>query len=105
MKKTFFIICCFVCRRGSACQTMDLSGLWRFQFDPMGFGMTPGSELYLSRLGGSIALPGSTDQAGLGVRNEASYVDRLRPPFEYCGMAGISVKLLFLLPGAERILY
>lgn len=66
---------------------MDLSGLWRFQFDPMGFGMTPGSELYLSRLGGSIALPGSTDQAGLGVRNEASYVDRLSRRFEYCGMA------------------
>lgn len=26
---------------------LDLSGMWRFQLDPMGFGKTPGSELYL----------------------------------------------------------
>ena len=73
MKKTFLLFAVLFVVAGLRAQTMDLSGLWRFQFDPMGFGMTPGSELYLSRLGGSIALPGSTDQAGLGVRNEASY--------------------------------
>lgn len=87
MKKTFLLFAVLFVVAGLRAQTMDLSGLWRFQFDPMGFGMTPGSELYLSRLGGSIALPGSTDQAGLGVRNEASYVDRLSRRFEYCGMA------------------
>lgn len=27
---------------------LDLSGMWRFQLDPMGFGKTPGSELYLT---------------------------------------------------------
>ena len=36
---------------------IDLSGLWRFQLDPMGFGKTPGSELYLSKLTESIVLP------------------------------------------------
>lgn len=41
--------------------TIALDGLWRFQLDPMGFGMTPGSELYLSYLPETIVLPGSTD--------------------------------------------
>lgn len=35
---------------GQAAEQMDLSGIWRFQLDPMGFGKTPGSELYLSKL-------------------------------------------------------
>lgn len=87
MKRTFLLFVVLFIVVGLRAQTMDLSGLWRFQFDPMGFGMTPGSELYLSRLGGSIVLPGSTDQAGLGIRNEASHVDRLSRRFEYCGMA------------------
>jgi len=38
-------------------ESIDLSGLWRFQLDPMGFGKTPGSELYLSKLTESIVLP------------------------------------------------
>ena len=40
----------FACLTVQAAQTdrMDLSGLWRFQLDPMGFGKTPGSELYLN---------------------------------------------------------
>lgn len=43
---------------------MDLSGIWRFQLDPMGFGKIPGSELYQTKLTETIMLPGSTDQAG-----------------------------------------
>lgn len=66
---------------------MDLSGLWRFQLDPMGFGKTAGSELYLSRLPETIELPGSTDEGGKGIRNVAAYVDRLSRKFEYCGQA------------------
>lgn len=41
---------------------LDLSGMWRFQLDPMGFGKTPGSELYLDKLSETIMLPGSTDR-------------------------------------------
>lgn len=66
---------------------IDLSGLWRFQLDPSGFGMTAGSELYRTRLAGSIRLPGSTDEAGAGVPNAAAYVDRLSRRYEYVGMA------------------
>ena len=66
---------------------MDLSGLWRFQLDPMGFGKTPGSELYLSKLTETIELPGSTDEGGKGIRNVVAHVDRLSRKFEYCGQA------------------
>lgn len=66
---------------------MDLSGLWRFQLDPMGFGKTPGSELYLSKLTETIELPGSMDEGGKGIRNIVAHVDRLSRKFEYCGQA------------------
>ena len=73
----------------SAQQTdkIDLSGIWRFQLDPMGFGKTPGSELYQAKLTESIMLPGSTDQGGKGIKTTARYVDRLTRKFEYCGQA------------------
>lgn len=67
--------------------TLDLSGTWRFQTDPMGFGMTPGSELYLSRLAETMSLPGTMDEGGKGLPNAARYVDRLSRKFEYCGAA------------------
>ena len=66
---------------------IDLSGMWRFQLDPMGFGKTPGSELYLDKLVETIVLPGSTDQGGKGIKNNARYVDRLSRKFEYKGAA------------------
>ena len=66
---------------------IDLSGIWRFQLDPIGFGKTPGSALYLSKLSESIMLPGSTDQGGKGIRTTARHVDRLTRTFEYMGMA------------------
>ena len=44
MKKTFLLFAVLFVVAGLRAQTMDLSGLWRFQFDPMGFGMTPGSS-------------------------------------------------------------
>lgn len=68
-------------------ECLDLSGLWRFQLDPMGFGKTPGSELYLTKLTESIMLPGSTDTGAKGVKNTASYVDRLSRKYEYLGQA------------------
>lgn len=67
--------------------TIDLSGLWRFQLDPMGFGKTPGSEMYQAKLAETIQLPGTTDEGGKGIRNTAQYVDRLSRKYEYCGPA------------------
>lgn len=66
---------------------LDLSGTWRFQTDMMGFGKTPGSELFRAKLVESIQLPGSTDEAGVGIKVNARYLDRLTRKFEYCGAA------------------
>lgn len=66
---------------------IDLSGLWRFQLDPMNFGKTPGSELFDKKLTESIVLPGSMDESGKGTRNMVSHVDRLSRKFEYEGQA------------------
>ncbi|MCS2799119.1 hypothetical protein NXX24_21190 (plasmid) [Bacteroides fragilis] len=57
---------------------LNLSGMWRFQLDPMGFGKTPGSELYLDKLSETIMLPGSTDQRGKGIKKYGT----LRRPFK-----------------------
>lgn len=91
--KRVFLICLF----GIICQgimfanaensNIDLSGLWRFQLDPMGFGKTPGSELYLRKLTETIELPGSTDEGGKGIQNFVAHVDRLSRKYEYCGQA------------------
>lgn len=70
-----------------ASDKIDLSGIWRFQLDPMGFGKTPGSELYLSKLTETIVLPGSTDEGGKGIQNVVAHVDRLSRKFEYYGQA------------------
>lgn len=86
---SMLLIGLFACLMVQAAQTdrMDLSGLWRFQLDPMGFGKTSGSELYLSKLTETIELPGSMDEGGKGIRNIVAHVDRLSRKFEYCGQA------------------
>lgn len=71
----------------SAQESISLEGMWRFELDPMGFGKTPGSELYLATLTDDIYLPGSMDQAGKGIQNSVKHVDRLSRKFEYSGQA------------------
>lgn len=92
LKSLFFsLLCLFGSVAGSwsipAADKIDLSGIWRFQLDPMGFGKTPGSELYLSKLTETIVLPGSMDQGGKGIENVVAHVDRLSRKFEYYGQA------------------
>lgn len=90
MRKLLLLLVCFVAYAMHAESDpfkIDLSGMWRFQLDPMGFGRTPGSELYLDKLTETIVLPGSTDQGGKGIKNNARYVDRLSRKFEYQGPA------------------
>ena len=66
---------------------IDLSGIWRFQLDPMCFGKAHGLYLYQTKLSGTIMLPGSTDQGGKGIKTEARHIDRLTRQFEFLGMA------------------
>lgn len=90
MKKNILLIIALLCSYGLSAQpnrNIDLSGIWRFQLDPMGFGKTPGSELYLAKLSETIVLPGTTDQGGKGIKTTARYIDRLTRKFEYCGSA------------------
>lgn len=84
---SIFVLLCASMLLSQELNRQDLSGVWRFQADPMGFGKTPGSELYLAKLSESIMLPGSTDEGGKGIKTTARYVDRLTRKFEYCGQA------------------
>ncbi|MBP9587401.1 MAG: beta-galactosidase, partial [Bacteroides sp.] len=84
---------------------IDLSGMWRFQLDPMGFGKTPGSELYLDKLSETIMLPGSTDQGGKGIKNSARYVDRLSRKFEYQGAAWYQREVVIPTAWAGKEIY
>lgn len=81
------LLCCLSAHSAQGQEKIPLEGTWRFQLEPMGFGKTPGSELYLDKLSETIHLPGSTDEGGKGIRNTASHVDRLSRKFEYCGPA------------------
>lgn len=82
------LFCAAVCLSAARAEDrMNLSGVWKFQLDMMGFGKTPGSELYKKELNDTILLPGTTDQAGKGVANKARHVDRLTRKFEYMGQA------------------
>ena len=89
MKKTLFLSLFLGWVLGGSAQveTMNLAGTWRFQMDPMGFGKTPGSQLFQAKLSESIHLPGSMDEGGKGIKTTARYVDRLTRKFEYCGAA------------------
>ena len=89
MKKNLLAILMLCCASSISAQqnTIDLSGMWRFQSDLMGFGKTPGSELYLDKLSETIVLPGTTDEGGKGIQTNARHVDRLSRKFEYCGQA------------------
>jgi len=49
---------------GPPTETIDLTGQWRFSLDPDDDGVESG--WYEHSLGGSIALPGTTDDAGVG---------------------------------------
>ncbi|MDE6827019.1 MAG: beta-galactosidase, partial [Paramuribaculum sp.] len=90
------------CLGNMASDTIDLSGLWRFQLDPMGFGKTPGSEMYPAKLTETIQLPGSTDEGGKGIKNQAQYVDRLSRKYEYSGPAWYQREVEIPQDWAER---
>lgn len=97
MKKNFLfamMLCCSQLVAAQDKETLDLSGTWRFQTDLMGFGKTPGSELYRLKLTESIQLPGTTDEAGKGIQTTARHVDRLTRKFEYCGQAWYQREIL-----------
>ena len=81
------LLCCGIQMLSAQEDKIDLSGVWRFQSDLMGFGKTAGSQLFRQKLAETILLPGTTDEGGKGLSNPARHVDRLTRKFEYCGQA------------------
>ena len=90
MKRTLLLlaIACMGWANSNARDTMSLAGAWRFEADPMGFGMTDGSEVFLKTdLPETVILPGSMDTNGKGLPTSVSRIDRLTRLFEYSGKA------------------
>jgi hypothetical protein len=62
-----------------------LAGQWRFALDPKNEGVT--QKWFEGRLPGQIQLPGTTDEAQKGTRNDARETGRLTRVFPYEGAA------------------
>jgi hypothetical protein len=66
--------------------SIDLSGTWRFRLDPKGVGLQ--ENWFTTRLPQEIHLPGTTDEAKLGIPNTAKpSLDGLYRPNVYAGPA------------------
>jgi hypothetical protein len=68
-------------------QTVSLSGIWKFKLDPFATGISSNGLQLLPSLAETIILPGSTDQAGKGIRTQEMTSLRLTRLFEYKGAA------------------
>ncbi len=64
---------------------VPLAGEWRFALDPKNEGVT--AKWFETRLDDRIQLPGTTDEARKGTRNEARETGRLTRVFPYAGAA------------------
>ena len=107
MRKTVvLLLLCFVAYLMQAktdSLKIDLSGMWRFQLDPMGFGKTPGSELYLDKLVETIVLPDLRIREGkvLKIMLVMWTVSVVNSSIRE--LPGTNVKLLFLKNGRIKI--
>ena len=71
---------------GPGTETISLAGPWRFRLDPNSHGIQ--EHWYATRLPGEIHLPGTTDEAKLGLANTAKpSLDGLYRPNVYAGAA------------------
>ncbi len=90
-KKRGFILLLMIAFIASsqAQNTIDLSGTWGFQLDPMDFRVKVGSLDYrhADKLQGSIVLPAITDDYGHGIKSPYRHKDRLTRMYEYMGPA------------------
>ena len=69
----------------AASDWVPLDGEWRFALDPKNEGVT--GKWFEGRLDDRIQLPGTTDEARKGTRNEARETGRLTRVFPYAGAA------------------
>ena len=75
------------------CHTISLDGIWSFKADPLGMGLQSNGLQMFPSLTETITLPGSTDEAGKGIRTQGLSSIRLTRMFEYKGPAWYEKKV------------
>jgi hypothetical protein len=68
-------------------EIIPLAGIWKFKLDPFFTGISSNGVQLMPQLPEEITLPGSTDQAGKGVKTQDMTSLRLTRMFEYKGAA------------------
>lgn len=68
-------------------KVLPLEGIWKFKLDPFETGINSNGVQLLPQLTETITLPGSTDQAGKGIKTHDMTSIRLTRAFEYKGIA------------------
>jgi hypothetical protein len=66
---------------------IPLEGIWKFNLDPMGMGLQSNGQQMFSSITETITLPGSTDEAGKGLKTQNISSIRLTRVNEYKGPA------------------
>jgi len=68
-------------------EIIPLMGIWKFKLDPSFTGISSNGVQLMPQLSEAITLPGSTDQAGMGIKTQDMTSLRLTRLFEYRGAA------------------
>jgi hypothetical protein len=92
-KKCFLILSLLICIWSSSQSLrgengiIPLDGIWKFKLDPFFTGISSNGVQLMPQLPEEITLPGSTDQAGKGLKTQDMTSIRLTRMFEYKGAA------------------
>lgn len=90
----FFLVgLAFQMQAQPGCHTISLDGIWSFKADPLGMGLQSNGLQMFPSLTETITLPGSTDEAGKGIRTQGLSSIRLTRMFEYKGPAWYEKKV------------
>lgn len=81
---------------------LSLAGIWQFKTDPFSDGISSNGVQILSGLQEEITLPGSTDQAGKGYKNQHMTSLRLTRMVEYKGPAWYEKEIYVPAEWAEK---
>ena len=68
IRSILFLLCIVVCNYVIAGNTIDLGGVWKIALDSTDIGIK--KKWYNNCFSDSIILPGTTDDAGLGITNQ-----------------------------------
>ena len=102
----FFLVgLAFQMQAQPGCHTISLDGIWSFKADPLGMGLQSNGLQMFPSLTETITLPGSTDEAGKGIRTQGLSSIRLTRMFEYKGPAWYEKKVFIPEDWAGRFHY